>query len=85
MEFRNLRTKRIRRADPGSVRYALMQRSERYEAVDGEPAPVEEQQAPQGHFESRTKAELLEIAADMGIEIPKRATKAEIISRLREG
>lgn len=79
MRYRNRETGRVREAEPGTVRQALFARSGRYEPVE------DEQPETAGHYEGFTKAELREMAADMGMTFPDKATKAEIIARMREG
>lgn len=78
--FRNLKTNRVRRAEPGSVRHALMSRSERYEAVDAELEPALSPDA----LDTHTIADLREMAAAYEIEVPAGARKGEIITLLSE-
>lgn len=53
------------------------------ERVEVIPAPVEEAERPTGPYEDRTKAQLLERAAELGIEGVSGLNKAEIIDALR--
>jgi hypothetical protein len=68
---------------PGTNRHRLYSRSNRFELV----ASSESETPPesQGHLENLSKAQLLEIAGALGLDVPKRATNTQIITLIREG
>lgn len=78
MQFRNTRDGSLTTAEPDTTRFHILSRSERWEAVVAGTAASDDPLA------ALTAKELEALAAEAGIEVPRKVRKARLVEIVRD-